>query len=171
MLSPSDSAFIAVISKPVVFSALLGFILAFGYSLQGNGRYRDKLKKNILPALGYAIPVGLVAYISGYLTGISRSPAVGSTVPAVLALLGGLNIYFFGSDSPNRAVVGYSLFVFSVLFFYAVWGGVDDREFGRVDRFIQLSEQERTIRNYRQNRGLPPDPASWILGGEESGSK
>jgi hypothetical protein len=83
-----------------------------------------------------------------------------------LALLGGLNIYFFGTESRYRLLVGYCVFVFGAVFFYAVLSGVDDREVGRVDRFIALSEQESTIRNYRINRGLPADPAKWLLNGE-----
>ena len=40
------------------------------------------------------------------------------------------------------------------------------RELGRLDRLIFLSEQEKQIRTYRENRGLPADPPAWILGTE-----
>ena len=57
--------------------------------------------------------------------------------------------------------------VFSVLFFYGVWGGVIHREEGRVGRLITLSEQEKTIRTYRQNRDLPQDIPAWIMGAHQ----
>src|SRR5262245_41826210 len=43
--------------------------------------------------IGYGIPIGLVSYVAGYLTSVSRAPAVGSILPGALALIGGLNIY------------------------------------------------------------------------------
>jgi hypothetical protein len=150
--------------KPACIGIALGFILAFVFSLTGERSYWDKVKTNIFPALGYSIPISMVAYIAGYLTGISRSPAVDSVVPAVLALIAGLNIYFFGIESRSRALVGYSVVVFSIVFFYGIWAAVIHREGGRVGRFISLSEQEKAIVTYRQNRGLSPDVPEWILG-------
>lgn len=167
MFGEIDRLIIGLIAKPLLVGAVAGLIFAVIYSLQaGDATYPEKLRRNLLPAIGYSIPTTLVAFIAGYLTGISRAPAVGNVVPAVLAMIGGLNIYFFGIETKNRVLVGYSVFIFSLLFFYGVWGGVLDREIGRVGRFINLSEQERTIRTYRENRDLPPDPPAWILGGD-----
>ena len=167
MIGEAEIIFLGLIIKPLLIGAVAGIVLAACYSLQaGEKTYREKLRLNLLPALGYSIPIILVAYVAGYLTGISRSAAVGTVVPAVLALMGGLNIYFFGVEAKNRNLVGYCVFVFALMFFYGVWGGVIDREVGRVGRFINLAEQERTIRTYRENRDLPPEPPAWILGGD-----
>jgi hypothetical protein len=166
MFGAVDKLVIGLLIKPLLVGLLGGILLALAYSLQaGEGTIFERFRRNILPGIGYSLPTVIVAFIAGYLTGISRAPAVGNVIPAVLALIGGLNIYLFGVEARNRALVGYSVFLFSLVFFYGVWGGVLDREGGRVGRFIDLADQERTIRNYRLNRDLPPDPPQWILGG------
>ena len=151
--------------RPAVAGGVAGIALALAYSLYGaKESYCERLKANIAVALGFSIPVALIAYVAGYLAGVSRAPAVGTIVPAVLALFGGLNIYFFGTESPYRALVGFSVSVFPVMFLYGVWGGVLDRENGRVGRLINLSEQEKSIRIYRENRDLPADFPAWMFG-------
>jgi hypothetical protein len=114
----------------------------------------------------FSIPTFFVAYVAGYLTGISRAPAVGNLVPSLLVLIGGLNIYLFGTSRENIALVGYSVFIFTLVLFFGFEVGVIDREIGRVARLVSLSDQEKLVRNYRENRELPPDPPAWILGGE-----
>lgn len=158
------------VTRPIALGAIFGLLLALAKSLprkNSGGRpvsFRSRFSTYILPALGYAVPVALVGYIAGYLTGASRSAAVGSTVPAVLALIGGLNIYFFGTQNKEKAVVAYSIFIFAFVFFYGVWGGAVNREVGRVERMINLAEQERSIRIHRENRNMSPEPPAWILG-------
>jgi len=167
MFGHAEAVFIQLILRPTIITISSGLILAFGYSLlKGTASYREKLARNIVPAFGYSVPTVFVAYIAGYLTGASRAPAVANVVPAVLTLLGGLNIYFFGIESINRAIVGYSVFAFALVFFYAVQVGGINREMDRVERLIQLSDQEKEIHTYRANRGLAPDPPAWLLGGE-----
>jgi hypothetical protein len=159
----SEEVTLSLLARPILVGAIAGLVLALLFSSAGKGEYWNRVRRNILPCLGYAIPTSVVAYIAGYLTGVSRASAVGSVLPAVLALIGGLNIYFFGTENRNRALVGYSVFVFAVVFFYGIWGAVIHREGGRVGRFISLSEQEKAIRNYRENRGLSPDVPGWLL--------
>jgi hypothetical protein len=167
MFGEVDKLIAGLLAKPILIGVFGGVILALAYSLQpGEGTYLHRLRRNILPGVGYSLPTTLIAFTAGYLTGISRAPAVGNVIPAVLALIGGLNIYLFGIEAKNRALVGYSVFLFSLVFFYGVWGGVLDREIGRVGRFVNLANQERTIRTYRQNRDLPADPPQWMLGGD-----
>jgi hypothetical protein len=150
--------------RPIVSSVLLGLIFATGYSfLKGDRSYSEKFRANFFPALGFAFPITLVGYVTGNLTGASRSPAVGNVIPAVLALLGGLNIYFFGSESKNKAIVGFCVSIFVLVFFYGLWGGVVNRENGRISRFLLLSEQERIIKAYRENRNMPAEPPDWLL--------
>jgi hypothetical protein len=167
MFGPAELAFFSVVINPLVVGLVSGVTLALTYSLiNGDLSYTAKFKPNILPALGYCIPIALIGYLTGYLTGISRAPAVGSIVPAVLVLIGGLNIYFFGTDGKNKAIVGYTIFIFALLLLYGVQVGVLDREVGRVARFVDLSDQEKEIRNYRTNIDLLPDPLAWLLTGE-----
>src|SRR5262245_17755083 len=44
--------------------------------------YRQKFARSVPVAIGYALPLLLTGFVSGYLTGISRAPAVGDVVPA-----------------------------------------------------------------------------------------
>src|SRR4051794_7536662 len=124
MLGLAESNFFHVLLSPLLIGAILGVIFALTFSLQDSQKpYLDKLKPNLLPALGYLIPVALVGYIPGYLTGISRAPAVGNMIPAVLAVIGGLNIYFFGIESKNRVLVGYCVTAFTLVLFYGLLVG------------------------------------------------
>ena len=166
MLGRAFYALIDLALPPIVIGVFCGVIFALSYSFIGESSYTYKLKRNILPAVLFSIPTVFVAYVAGYLTGISRAPAVGNLVPAVLALIGGLNIYLFGTERKNAALVGYSVFIFTLVLFFGFEIGIIDREDGRVARLVSLSDQEKSIRNYRENRELPPDPPAWILGGE-----
>jgi hypothetical protein len=167
MLEISDTSFLNLILRPIVVGAVGGLLFAIAFSFQNRTiGYWAKLAKNLPAAVGFALPVSLVGFIAGYLTGISRSPAVGTIVPAVLTLIGGLNIYLFGIDIKNRVAVGFCITLFSLLLFYGVQAGSYDRELGRAARLINLSDQEFNIRRYRENRDLPAEPPSWITTGE-----
>ncbi|MGM4887043.1 hypothetical protein AB7813_29625 [Tardiphaga sp. 20_F10_N6_6] len=167
MLEFGTSSFFAVISQPLIFGALAGALFAFVFSLQNSLLpYSTKLRANLPVGIGFALPISLVAFVAGYLTGVSRSPAVGTIIPAVLTLVGGLNIYLFGIDVKNRSLVGFSVFLFTLFLFYGVQAGSYHREIGREARLIFLSEQERKIRIFRENRDLSPDMPAWITTGE-----
>jgi hypothetical protein len=53
----------------------------------------------------FTFPISLIAYIAGYLSTMNRTAAVGTVLPAILALIGGLNIYVFGADTKYRNLV------------------------------------------------------------------
>jgi hypothetical protein len=114
----------------------------------------------------FGVPISLLAFVTGYLTGMSRTGAVGNVLPAVLAFIGGMNIYVFGTENKHKMIIGYCVSLFIVILFYGVHRGSVLREYGREGRLLVLSEQERRIRNYRMNRDLPPEIPSWITTGE-----
>ena len=114
----------------------------------------------------FGIPISLLAYVTGYLTSLSRTAVVGSVLPAVLALIGGVNIYVFGTNTTHKVVVGFCVALFTTTLFYGVQRGALEREAGREARLITLSEQEWRIRNYRLFRKLPDDFPAWIVSGE-----
>ncbi len=122
--------------------------------------------------LGYyflaGVPIALVGYSVGFLTGISRSPAIGSLLPAVLALIGGLSVYVFGTDTTYKALVGYCVSLLVVSIFYGTQSGSFEREVHREDRLIAVFELERRLRNYRANRDLPEKSADWLYLGESA---
>ena len=133
--------------------ALLFVLVYFG---------RENFAQTFVKAMVVALPAAAMAYVAGYLTGISRSPAVGTVLPAVLAVLAGANIYFAEPERRHAVWFGYGAFTFAVLFYYGISSGILERETGRVDWLIDLSRQENAVRNWRVNRGLPPDLSPWI---------
>ena len=112
-----------------------------------------------------AIPIVLIAYIAGYLTGISGSSAIGNLVPAVLAFIGGLNVYMFGAKVDHRSLIIFSIFLFAIILFYGVLDGRYDRENGIEAQMEASAVQELRIKTFRQNISLPPDPPSWVTTG------
>ena len=167
MFGAAEYSFVELILRPTVIGALSSLIFVLAYSLiKGRHSYWRRLRANAALAVGYSVPTVFVAYIAGYLTGTSRASVVGSIVAGILTLLGGLNLYLFGAKAENRYALGYAVFLFVLAFFYAVQVGVTDRELGRVERLIYLSEQEKEIKTYRINRDLSAEPPSWLLGGE-----
>lgn len=114
----------------------------------------------------FSFPVGLIAYAAGLLTGLSRAPAVGSVLPAILALIGGLNIYVFGVESKFRVVVGYCVVILVFMLVLGIETGSLQRERQREAYLIYLSQQEFRIRNFRSNLDLPTEMPTWIFGAE-----
>src|SRR4029077_4523473 len=73
---------------------------------------------NTARLLGFSFPISLVAYIAGYLSTMGRTSAIGSVLPAVLTLIGGLNLYVFGTDQKYRVLISYCVVLFATMLFY-----------------------------------------------------
>jgi hypothetical protein len=160
----------------LLYPAAVAFIGAILIGLLGAAFFRDDQKffSVFRKILGYyllaGLPIALVGYSVGYLTGISRSPAIGSLLPAVLTLIGGVSVYVFGTDTTYKSLVGYCVCLLVVSLFYGTESGSYEREVHREDRLIATFELEWRLRNYRINRGLPEKASDWLYLGE-SGSK
>lgn len=113
--------------------------------------------------LGSCIPLASIAAVSGYLTAMSREPAVTAVIPGILTLLGGISIYIISRRTREFLIVSNVVFVFSFTFLISVAYGSYVRETGLISRMIYLTEQERSLRIYRQNRGLPEEIPEWML--------
>ena len=157
-----------IIAAVSIFAATGALIVAGGAAIATESAKRtwSEFGRVFVFYLLYGLPVGLLAYLSGFLSGISRVAVLGTVMPAILALIGGVNIYVFGSDSKYKLVVGYCIALFALMLFVGIEEGGWERERGRENRLIYLSDQEARIRTYRANRDLPPDFPSWIMGGE-----
>lgn len=112
------------------------------------------------------LPIALTAYVAGYLSTMNRVSAIGNVLPAVLALIGGANVYVFGSDTKNRALVGYCTTVLVLMLFYGSQTGAYLREATREERLNELSEMELRIRSQREALGLKPDLPAWLVSAE-----
>lgn len=115
-----------------------------------------------------SVPIALVGYSVGFLTGISRSPAVGNLLPAVLALIGGLSVYVFGTDTTYKSLVGYCVSLLIVSLFYGTETGSFEREVHREDRLMAVFELERRLKLYRTHRDLPEKASDWLYLGESA---
>jgi hypothetical protein len=156
----SEIHFLELLVKPLLIGAVAGWIFAVLSS-----RENKDAQSRITDVL-VVIPVVLIAYIAGYLTGISGSSAVGNLVPGALAFIGGVNAYILGTKSTFRSLTIFSIFLFGVILFYGVLDGGYDRAAGLDDQLQAQTVRELHIRNFRQNLGLPPDPPSWATAGE-----
>ena len=155
----SEEQFFVLLIKPFLIGALAGLIFAAVDS------YRNKDKQFKYTDVLVAIPIVLIAYIAGYLTGISGSSAIGNLVPAVLAFIGGLNVYMFGVKVDHRSLIIFSIFLFAIILFYGVLDGRYDRGSGIEAQMEASAVQELRIKTFRQNISLPPDPPSWVTTG------
>ncbi|MDN3273460.1 hypothetical protein QWJ07_04335 [Frankia sp. RB7] len=158
------------------YPVVLAFAGAVLMALLGSIFFRDdrgfvaefgKVLAYYFPA---GIPIALVGYSVGFLTGISRSPAIGNLLPAVLALIGGLSVYVFGTTTTYKALVGYCVSLLIVSLFYGTQTGSFEREVHREGRLMAMFELERRLKLYRLHRDLPEKASDWLYLGE-SGAK
>jgi uncharacterized membrane protein (UPF0136 family) len=153
-MSGADEQFFSMLVKPLLIGVASGALFAvINQRLRGAERLRP------IDAV-VIVPIALIAYIAGYLTGSSGSPAIGNLIPAVLTFIGGLNVYLFGAKHEYRALSLFGIFLFAIVLFY----GALDGGYARVaqcEDYVTLSEHEREINVLRQNFDLPTLPATW----------
>jgi hypothetical protein len=149
----------------------LSFAISLSFALLGYVVDRKDIKKPLLSRLAlcfsYSLPLASIAVCAGYLTGTSRLPAVAALLPAALSLLSAVYLWAVNAQSVEmRSAVGCGVTTFALALVLGVFIGSDSRENGRLTRLQNLSEQERSIRLFRENRDLPPDIPVWMLTGE-----
>ena len=122
-------------------------------------RPRDGKRETLLLLAAFSM-LGLVA---GYLTGFSRSPAVGAVLPAVLSLVGGLAVFLIGKDPSVRVAVSLSVLIFATgLLLGATWGAVMRQ--AAEDYYLSVpvlkgrAVDEAEVREFREALGLPATP-------------
>jgi uncharacterized membrane protein len=110
----------------------------------------------------HAVPVALLAYTAGFMSGSSRVSVIGNLLAAIFAVMGGLNIYVFGTDSKNKLIVGYCISVFAVAVLIGLQQGSTERYAGLERHMTYLSDLEGKIALYRKNLGIHERPADWL---------
>ena len=139
---------------PLPVTALVLTALFFGIV------WPKEAKRDLVLLLAAFSMLGLV---TGYLTGFSRSPAVGTVLPAVLSLVAGLAVFLMGKDAASRTVVSLSVLIFSIsLVLGTSWGALlrqtaDDYAMSEPV-LKQRALVEIEVREFREALGLPPDP-------------
>jgi len=106
----------------------------------------------------------MVGMVTGYLAGFSRAPALGTVLPAVLSLIGGLVVYLIGKNAESRFIVSISMFVFSLtLLMGAEWGAVMRATAEEIEKSeMHLKHQafiEAEVNKFRKKLDLPPLPS------------
>jgi hypothetical protein len=168
MFDEADEITIALLLKPIALGVIAAFVVSLVLSIEKSETpFQTRLAANFRSVVYLSVPIVILGYATGYLTGISRAAAIGNLIPAMLTLVGGLTIYLFkeSSDSITRAVA-FSVFMFGFSIFYGVQVGAYYREYKQADRLIKLSDQEWRVKNVRRNM-IPPlleDPPEWITG-------
>jgi hypothetical protein len=161
------------ITLNIIFSALLlaalsSVVVGVSFAVFEVSRH-DFLRqalRNSTVLLAYSFPVALVAYIAGYLSTMGRASAVAQLLPAVLALVGALNIYVFGTDSRYRFIISYCVCVFAGMLFYGTQYGAYKRDIEQETRLQELMQVEARLKLMRKNLQLDDNFPSWLLGSE-----
>ena len=121
-------------------------------------------RKNFVERFVVLASFSMLGLVTGYLTGFSRTAAVGAVLPAVLSLLGGVTAFILGRSQESRLLVGSMMFVFSLtLVMGSAWGSIMRDYADRVDQSEQVLMHrayiESEVNAFRNELGLPPLPA------------
>jgi hypothetical protein len=108
------------------------------------------------------LPLGFTGVVSGFLTGLSRSPAVSATVPAALTFLGLVVVYLVGKGPARAIVAGFAVFVFSAnLIVGTVLGGASRDRYAEQASSVDIRQfkanEEFKVRLYCKGLGLISD--------------
>jgi hypothetical protein len=133
----------------VVFTLIIAFLF-------GKFHSRSEL---FFVILGFS----MLGIVTGYLSGFSRAPTLGTVLPAVLSLMGGLVVYMIGKDSSSRIIVSISMFAFALTLLIGVgWGsvmGYVDDEYRKSEIYLKNQAQiEAKVNTFRKKLDLPPLP-------------
>ncbi|MDH2380662.1 hypothetical protein [Bradyrhizobium sp. CER78] len=150
----------------MAFAGAIGMALLAFIFFRGDRSFFAEFRRVFAYYFFSGVPIALVGYSVGFLTGISRSPAIGNLLPAVLALIGGLSVYVFGTDTTYKSLVGYCVSLLVVSLFYGTETGSFQREVHREDRLMAVFELERRLKLYRAHRDLPEKASDWLYLGE-----
>lgn len=106
-----------------------------------------------------AVAFSTLGLVSGYLTSLSRQPAIGDLMPAALSLIGALSIYMIGNKQESRVAVSVGVVVFSCcLLVGANWGAVTRAESEHYlkskDYRMQQILLEKEIDEFKQALGI-----------------
>ena len=122
----------------------------------------------IVGALVVAAPVGFAGIVTGFLTGLSSSPAIVAVVPAMLTLVGLVVVYLAGQGQARAIIAGVAVFLFAAdVLLGSVLGSASRARHDELMASVTVqklrAEQEFAIRLYRTALGLPPTPPAAVL--------
>ena len=109
-----------------------------------------------------AIPFGITGIVAGFLTGVSRSPAVTALIPAILTIFGGSIVYLISQGMQTAILAGISITVFSTsLLLGTIFGSLERQQFdvskNSLSEKLRAVEHELAVKTYRKSLGLPEE--------------
>lgn len=141
---------------PIILLALgLAFLVAM---LAGNNRQRRGQIKELFFVLASFSMLGIV---TGYSAGLSRESVLGTVLPAVLSLIGGLAIFLIEKKVETRLIVSTSIFIFTLALLIGIGWGAFMREEAEeykksADYLKKKAVIETEVNEFRRNLDLPP---------------
>lgn len=85
----------------------------FAFYILTNLSYSPHAQRIISRGLLAGVPIGYTGIVAGFLTGLSRSPAVDALVPAILTFVGLTIVYIMGKGRARPIIVGFAVLLFS----------------------------------------------------------
>ena len=108
--------------------------------------------------------LGIIGVVAGFLTGVSRVPAVAALIPGLLTFLGGFCVYLFasGRKTVDIATSAVSIVCFGAMLTFGAITGSLERELYEIrqssaEKRIRDVDIEFQVRQYRKGLGLPLD--------------
>ena len=127
--------------------------------------------KNRNSGIASVFALALLGVVTGMMTGMSRDPAVGTVLPAVLSLVAGLSLYLLGVQPANTRHIAACVIALALcLLIGSFWGSelrqiaVDEEEAAveardafrsSAEARVHDADVELFIRQYRARIGLP----------------
>ena len=115
---------------PLLLTALLfaGLFAALFWGLsRALNRYFSQSALSSWLVVGICLTLGIVGFLTGYISGNTRESVIGDVVPVVLSGLGGIAAYAFVHHSIDKFVAGSAVIVFSISLFLGLVNGTVHR--------------------------------------------
>lgn len=140
---------------PLGFSALITLL----YKLIGMSHSSNLTKLSYGELISVFWGTSTLGTASGLLIGLSRNPAVGAVMPAVLSILSGFVAYMFGKDSVDRALIALSVGCLTMsLMFGGIFGAVSREAYQQFQvgeqHFQNCAYIELHVNEFRRALGL-----------------
>lgn len=139
---------------PLFFTAIVSaLVLAFLY--QGRALFRTRL----IVAFSFTL-LGMVA---GYMTGLSRQPAVTAVIPAALSIIAGLSVYIVGAKRADQVLIALCVIgLCTNLLLGIVWGArarvATEDHYASTPRKVWEADVEAYVIQHRRELGLQDYP-------------
>lgn len=129
-------------------------------------------RENILNILLASVAFGALGSVLGFVTGLSREPAVDAVAPAILSLAGAVGVFLLGKGAETQRSVAAALTTLAICFLVSItWGAterdlVERRQADVANRlasmqYLQLQARiEARVKNYREGLGLNTPPSA-----------